>query len=92
MDIVQLRINGAYVEGLSGSSVKLTVNNVSPVTMTGDSVAFSATIRVPRSANNDRIFKNLQQGSTSVYSTTASYSFTAFHFNTRVMMWSSMPK
>ena len=62
MDIVQLRINGNYVEGLSGSSVKLTVNNISPVTMTGDSVAFSATIRVPRSANNDRIFKNLQQG------------------------------
>ena len=62
MDIVQLRINGNYVEGLSGSSVKLTVNNISPVTMTGDSVAFSATIKVPRSANNDRIFKNLQQG------------------------------
>lgn len=62
MDIVQLRINGNYVEGLTGSSVKLTVNNISPVTMTGDSVAFSATIKVPRSANNDRIFKNLQQG------------------------------
>lgn len=62
MDIVQLKINGNYVEGLTGSSVKLTVNNISPVTMTGDSVAFSATIRVPRSANNDRIFKNLQQG------------------------------
>ena len=62
MDIVQLRINGNCVEGLSGSSVKLTVNNISPVTMTGDSVAFSATIKVPRSANNDRIFKNLQQG------------------------------
>lgn len=62
MDIVQLRINGNYVEGLSGSSVKLTVNNISPVTMTGDSVAFSATIKVPRSANNDRVFKNLQQG------------------------------
>lgn len=62
MDMVQLRINGNYVEGLSGSPVKLTVNNISPVTMTGDSVAFSATIKVPRSANNDRIFKNLQQG------------------------------
>lgn len=62
MDIVQLRINGNYVEGLPGSSVKLTVNNISPVTMTGDSVAFSATIKVPRSANNDHVFKNLQRG------------------------------
>lgn len=62
MDTVKLKINGNYVEGLSGSSVKLTVNNISPVTMTGDSVAFSATIKVPRTLNNDRTFINLRKG------------------------------
>lgn len=62
METVKLKINGNYVEGLSGSSVKLTVNNISPVTMTGDSVAFSATIKVPRTLNNDRTFINLQKG------------------------------
>lgn len=62
MDITKLIINGNIIEGLSGSSVKLTVNNISPVTMTGDSVAFSATIKVPRTLNNDRTFRNLQKG------------------------------
>lgn len=92
MDTVKLKINGNYVEGLSGSSVKLTVNNISPVTMTGDSVAFSATIKVPRTLNNDRTFINLQKGMHECIFTIVSYSCTGFHSNTWAMTWSSTPK
>lgn len=62
MKIVSIRINGRYIDGLDNASVKITLNNVSPITMTGDSVAFSATIKVPRTPDNDRTFIGLNKG------------------------------
>lgn len=62
MKIVSLRINGYDIDGLDNATVKITLNNISPVTMTGDSVAFSATVKVPRTPNNDRTFIGLNKG------------------------------
>lgn len=62
MKIISLKINGLAVEGLDNATVKITINNVSPVTMTGDSVAFSASIKVPRSPGNDVVFMGLNKG------------------------------
>lgn len=62
MKIVSLRINGYDIDGLDNATVKITLNNISPVTMTGNSVAFSATIKVPRTPNNDRTFIGLNKG------------------------------
>lgn len=62
MRIVSLRVNGYDIDGLDNATVKITLNNISPVTMTGDSVAFSATIKVPRTPDNDRTFIGLNKG------------------------------
>lgn len=62
MKIVSLRVNGYDIDGLDNATVKITLNNISPVTMTGDSVAFSATIKVPRTPDNDRTFIGLNKG------------------------------
>lgn len=62
MKIVSLRVNGYDIDGLDNATVKITINNVSPITMTGDSVAFSATIKVPRTTDNDRTFIGLNKG------------------------------
>lgn len=62
MKIVSIRVNGRYIDGLDNATVKITLNNISPVTMTGDSVAFSATIKVPRTPDNDRTFIGLNKG------------------------------
>lgn len=61
MNITQLKINGNIIEGLEKSSVKLSITNVSPVTITGDSVAFSATLKVPRTPANDATFKGMNK-------------------------------
>lgn len=62
MKIVSLRVNGNDIDGLDNATVKITLNNISPVTMTGDSVAFSASIKVPRTHDNDRTFIGLNKG------------------------------
>lgn len=62
MKIVSLRVNGYDIDGLDNATVKITLNNISPVTMTGDSVAFSATVKVPRTPDNDRTFIGLNKG------------------------------
>lgn len=62
MKIISLRVNGYDIDGLDKAKVKITLNNISPVTMTGDSVAFSATIKVPGTPNNDRTFIGLNKG------------------------------
>ena len=62
MKIVSLRVNGYDIDGLDNATVKITLNNISPVTMTGDSVAFSATVKVPRTLDNDRTFIGLNKG------------------------------
>lgn len=61
MNITQLKINGNIIEGLEDSSVKLSITNVSPVTITGDSVAFSATLKAPRTPTNDATFKGMNK-------------------------------
>ena len=62
MKIISLRVNGYDIDGLDNATVKITLNNISPVTMTGDSVAFSASIKVPRTPDNDRTFIGLNKG------------------------------
>lgn len=62
MKIVSLRVNGNDIDGLDNAAVKITLNNISPVTMTGDSVAFSASIKVPRTPDNDETFIGLNKG------------------------------
>ena len=62
MKIVSLIVNGYDIDGLDNATVKITLNNISPVTMTGDSVAFSATVKVPRTPDNDRTFIGLNKG------------------------------
>lgn len=62
MKIVSLRVNGYDIDGLDNATVKITLNNISPITMTGDSVAFSASIKVPRTPDNDRTFIGLNKG------------------------------
>lgn len=61
MNIAQLKINGNIIEGLEDSRVKLSITNVSPVTITGDSVAFSATLKAPRTPANDVTFKGMNK-------------------------------
>lgn len=62
MQVTSLIVNGRRIDGLENATVKITINNVSPITMTGDSVAFSATIKVPRTPDNDRTFIGLNKG------------------------------
>ncbi len=62
MKIVSLRVNGYDIDGLDNATVKITLNNISPITMTGDSVAFSATVKAPRTPDNDRTFIGLNKG------------------------------
>ena len=62
MQVTSLIVNGHRIDGLENATVKITINNVSPITMTGDSVAFSATIKVPRTPDNDRTFIGLNKG------------------------------
>lgn len=62
MQVTPLIVNGRRIDGLENATVKITINNVSPITMTGDSVAFSATVKVPRTSDNDRTFIGLNKG------------------------------
>lgn len=62
MKIISLRVNGNDIDGLDNAAVKITLNNVSPITITGGSVAFSATVKVPRTPNNDKTFIGLNKG------------------------------
>lgn len=62
MQVTSLIINGRKIDGLENATVKITINNVSPITLTGDSVAFSATVKVPRTPNNDETFIGLNKG------------------------------
>lgn len=62
MQVTSLIVNGHRIDGLENATVKITINNVSPITMTGDSVAFSATVKVPRTPDNDRTFIGLNKG------------------------------
>ena len=57
---ISVKIDNVAVEGISPSSVKLTINNADPLKFTDRTVAYSASISVPRTEVNDRIFKEMR--------------------------------
>ena len=57
MDLT-IRINGEAIDGVTASSVKLTINNPDPLKFTEQTVSYSGTINVPRSEVNDRVFRS----------------------------------
>lgn len=57
---ISVKIDNVAVEGISPSSVKLTINNANPLKFTDRTVAYSASINVPRTEVNDRIFKEMR--------------------------------
>lgn len=54
-----IMINGRMLDGVTGD-LKLSVTSADPYTMSQPSRAYSGTISVPRSANNDQIFKGMR--------------------------------
>ena len=57
MDIV-VRIDGVPLDGISKDAVKLNINNPDPFTLSDPTVTYTASIEVPRSENNDMIFRS----------------------------------
>jgi hypothetical protein len=57
---ISVKIDNVAVEGISPASVKLTINNADPLKFTDRTVAYSASIDVPRTGVNDRIFKEMR--------------------------------
>lgn len=55
---VSIRIDGVLLDGISESSVKLNINNPDPFTLSEPTVSYTASIEVPRSENNDRVFRS----------------------------------
>lgn len=56
MALLQLFVNDKEVQGLTGEKIKASLTNVSPVSMTGDSKTYTATLKAPRCMANDLIF------------------------------------
>ena len=54
---VSIRIDGVLLDGITGKSVKLNINNPDPFTLSDPTVSYTASIEVPRSENNDRVFR-----------------------------------
>lgn len=54
---VNIRINGVLLDGISAGSVKLNINNPDPFTLSDPTVSYTASIEVPRSDINDRVFR-----------------------------------
>lgn len=54
---VNIRINGVLLDGVSAGSVKLNINNPDPFTFSDPTVSYTASIEVPRSDINDRVFR-----------------------------------
>lgn len=57
MDLT-IRIDGIAIDGVTASSVKLTINNPDPLKFTEQTVSYSGTINIPRSEVNDRVFRS----------------------------------
>lgn len=57
---ISVKIDNVAVEGIRPSAVKLTINNADPLKFTDRTVAYSASISVPRTAVNDRIFRHMR--------------------------------
>ena len=56
MDIT-IRIDGVPLDGITKDSVRLNINNPDPFTLSDPTVTYTASIEVPRSENNDMIFR-----------------------------------
>lgn len=54
---VKIRIDGVLIEGVSAGSVKLNINNPDPLKFTDPTVSYTASITLPRTEVNDRVFK-----------------------------------
>lgn len=54
---VSIRIDGVLLDGITGNSVKLNINNPDPFTLSDPTVSYTASVEVPRSENNDRVFR-----------------------------------
>ena len=54
---ISIRIDGVPLDGITKDSVRLNINNPDPFTLSDPSVSYTASIEVPRSENNDRIFR-----------------------------------
>lgn len=54
---VSIRIDGVLLDGIAEKSVKLNINNPDPFTLSDPTVSYTASIEVPRSENNDRVFR-----------------------------------
>lgn len=54
---VSIRINGVPLDGITKGSVRLNISNPDPFTLSDPTVSYTASIEVPRSENNDRVFR-----------------------------------
>lgn len=55
---VKIRIDGVLIDGVSPGSVKLNINNPDPLKFTDPTVSYTASISLPRTETNDRVFKS----------------------------------
>lgn len=55
---VKIRIDGALIDGVTPGSVKLNINNPDPLKFTDPTVSYTASISLPRTETNDRVFKS----------------------------------
>lgn len=54
---ISIRIDGVPLDGITKDAVRLNINNPDPFTLSDPSVSYTASIEVPQSENNDRIFR-----------------------------------
>lgn len=55
---VKIRIDGVLIDGVTPDSVKLNINNPDPLKFTDPTVSYTASISLPRTETNDRVFKS----------------------------------
>lgn len=55
---VKIRIDGVLIDGVTPGSVKLNINNPDPLKFTDPTVSYTASISLPRTETNDRVFKS----------------------------------
>lgn len=55
---VKIRINGVLIDGVTPGSVKLNINNPDPLKFTDPTVSYTASISLPRTETNDRVFRS----------------------------------
>lgn len=55
---VKIRIDGVLIDGVTPGSVKLNINNPDPLKFTDPTVSYTASISLPRTETNDRVFRS----------------------------------